>query len=137
MHVPPGQTIPLTLRNAGPKSQSRLARHGDLIVRLARLSSAEAADGEVPKGSIQDVLDEATIILPLAGIIDIAGERARLKKEIAKLDGEVGKLDKKLANQGFLAKAPAEVVEEQRRRLADTAAARTKLDEALIRLAAL
>jgi valyl-tRNA synthetase len=137
MRVPPGQAIPLILRNAGPVAQARLDRHGELIARLARLSSSKASDGDVPKGSIQDVLDEATIVLPLAGVIDIAGEKARLEKEIAKLDGEIGKLDKKLANQSFLAKAPAEVVEEQRRRLADTAAARTKLDEALVRLAAL
>ena len=137
LRVPPGHAIPLVLRNAGPKSKRRLARHGELIVRLARLSSAEAADGAVPKGAIQVVLDEATVVLPLAGVIDVAGEKARLEKEIAKLDGEIGKLDKKLANQGFLAKAPAEVIEEQRQRLADTAAARAKVDEALGRLAAL
>ena len=137
LHVPPGQAIPLVLKNAAPKSQRRLARHGDLIMRLGRLSSTEAADGEVPKGAIQDVLDEAMLILPLAGVIDVAGERARLEKEMVKLDGEIGKLDKKLANQGFLAKAPAEVIEEQRQRRADTAASRGKVDEALGRLAAL
>jgi len=60
-----------------------------------------------------------------------------LEKEMVKLDGEIGKLDKKLANQGFLAKAPAEVIEEQRQRRADTAASRGKVDEALGRLAAL
>ena len=137
LRVPPGQAIPLVLRNAGPESRRRLARHGELIVRLARLSSTEAADAEVPEGSIQDVLDEATVVLPLAGVIDVAGEKARLEKEIAKLDGEIDKLDKKLAHQGFLAKAPAEVVEEQRQRRADTAAARAKLGEALGRLASL
>jgi valyl-tRNA synthetase len=137
MRVPPGQAIPLVLRNAGSESRRRLDRHGELIVRLARLSSVEAADGPAPEGSIQDVLDEATVVLPLAGVIDVAGEKARLEKEIVKLDGEIGKLDKKLANQGFLAKAPAAVVEEQRRRRSDTAAARAKLDEALSRLASL
>jgi valyl-tRNA synthetase len=137
LHVPPGQAIPLVLKNAAPKSQRRLARHGDLIMRLGRLSSTEAADGEVPKGAIQGVLDEAMVILPLAGVIDVAGERARLEKEMVKLDGEIGKLDKKLANQGFLAKAPAEVIEVQRQRRADTAASRGKVDEALGRLAAL
>ena len=137
LHVPQGQAIPLMLMKADPRSQRRLARHGEQIVRLARLSSAEAADGDVPKGSIQVVLDEATVVLPLAGVIDVAGERARLEKEIAKLDGEIGKIDQKLANQNFLAKAPAAVVEEQRQRRTDTAAARAKVDEALGRLAAL
>ena len=136
MRVPPGERIPLLLRNAGPDSKRRLARHSDLVVRLARLSSAEIADGEVPAGSVQAVLDEATLALPLAGVIDVAGEKARLEKEIARLEGEIGRFDQKLANRDFLAKAPAEVVEEQRERRADTDRARAKLSEALDRLAA-
>ena len=136
MRVPPGERIPLLLRNAGPHSKQRLARHGDLVVRLARLSSAEIADGEVPAGSIQDVLDEATLVLPLAGVIDVAGEKARLEGEISRLEGEIGRLDGKLANRDFLVKAPAEVVEKQRERRAESDRARAKLSEALDRLTA-
>jgi valyl-tRNA synthetase len=86
---------------------------------------------------VQIVLDEATVILPLAGVIDVAKEKTRLEREMARLDGEIAKFDRKLANDGFLKKAPTEVIEEQRRRRADAAQARAKLDQAHQRLAAL
>ncbi len=82
------------------------------------------------------MLDEATLVLPLAGVIDIAKEKARLEKEIEKIAAEIVKLEKKLANKSFLDKAPEMVVEENRERLEEAKAARTKLEEALGRLAA-
>ncbi|MCH9050469.1 MAG: hypothetical protein IIA72_05230, partial [Proteobacteria bacterium] len=75
-------------------------------------------------------------ILPLAGVVDVDKEKARLQGELRKLDGEIDRLENKLANEDFLAKAPAEVVEEQRERRAETQAARARLAEALDRLAA-
>ena len=73
--------------------------------------------------------------MPLAGIIDIAAEKARLEKEIAKQEGEIRKISGKLSNEGFLAKAPAEVIEENRARLAEEEAKQQKLAQALARLA--
>ena len=84
---------------------------------------------------VQDVLDEATIILPLADIIDVAGEKARLEKEIARLAADIAKFDEKLANREFLAKAPPDVVEKEKERRADAEQARAKLDAAHGRLA--
>ncbi len=136
MGIAPGVKIPLGLAHAGAAARRRLETHRDLLVRLARLESATALEGEAPRGAVQDVLDDATIVLPIAGIVDVAGETARLNKEIAKLDVEIGKLEKKLANPGFLGKAPPDVVEEQRRRLDDAVATRAKLDQAVKRLAA-
>ena len=81
------------------------------------------------------MLDECTLVLPVAEVIDLAQEQARLKKELDKLSGEIVKLDKKLSNEQFLAKAPEEVVAEQRERLADSQQARSKLQSALERLA--
>ena len=86
---------------------------------------------------MQDVIDGATLLLPIAEVIDIGAERARLGKEIGRLDGEIARVDKKLGNDGFLAKAPPEVVETERERRAEALAARGRLDEALRRLAAL
>ena len=86
---------------------------------------------------MQIVLDEATVILPLADVIDVAKEKTRLEREMARLDGEIAKFDKKLANDGFLRKAPAEVIAEQRQRRADAAQARARLDQVHQRLAAL
>ena len=137
MRVPPAAKIPLMLKDAGPATQASLETHRDLITGLARLESAELLGGDIPKGAVQDVIDEATFILPIAEAIDIEQEKARLAKEIAKLDGEIGKIEKKLSNQGFLSKAPAEVVEEQRSRRDDSVQAREKLKVASERLAAL
>ncbi len=137
MRVPPGARFPLLLKDAGDAARARLAAHGDLIRGLARLSAAGPADADVPRGAVQIVFDEATVILPLADVIDVAKEKTRLEREMARLDGEIAKFDGKLANDGFLEKAPAEVIEEQRRRRADAAQARAKLDQAHQRLAAL
>ena len=71
------------------------------------------------------------------GVIDLGQERARLAKELDRVNGEIGKLEKKLGNAGFVAKAPPEVVEEQRQRLADASQARAKLSIAVERLAGL
>ncbi len=135
MNVPAASQVPLLIRDAGPVTAGRLATHRDLILRLARLSSVEIRDGAAPHGSVQTVLDEATLILPLAGIIDLDQERARLTKEIARLEGEVVKVDKKLGNAEFVAKAPDEVVEENRERRAEAVAAVAKLKAALAMLA--
>jgi valyl-tRNA synthetase len=135
MNVPAAAQISLLLKEASPASLERLSRHRDLILRLARLDRAEPLVGEAPKGAVQSVLDEATIVLPLGGVIDLAQERARLAKEIARLDGEIDKIGKKLGNEQFIAKAKAEVVEEQRERLTEAGEARVKLRAALDRLA--
>jgi valyl-tRNA synthetase len=133
MNVPAGAKVPLILIGASAETAARLDRHRDLIVRLARLDRVTLA-GEVPKGAAQIVLDEATLVLPLAGIIDIAAERARLEREVKKLAGEIAGIDKKLANPAFIAKAPEEVVEEQRERRADAEAASRRLGQAVARL---
>ena len=136
MNVPPGAEIPLLLKDAGPAAAARLRTHGPLIARLARISSMDLINGEVPKGAAQTVLEDATLILPLAGIIDLDRERARLSKEIARIDGEIAKIDGKLTNAQFLAKAPEDVVDEQRDRRGDLVGRREKLEAALARVAA-
>ena len=90
-----------------------------------------------PEKFVQTVVDEATFILPVADVIDIDQEKARLAKEIENLDKEIGGYDKKLSNQGFLAKAPADVVETQKERREEAAQAVVKLKEAAARLSAL
>jgi valyl-tRNA synthetase len=137
MGVPPGAKIPLLLKDAAETSRVRLATHRHLIADLARLSSAEALQGEVPKGAVQDVLDEATVVLPIAEVIDVAAEKTRLSKEIARLDGEITRFDRRLANEKFVAKAPADVVETERERRAEALQARGKLNEAILRLASI
>ena len=136
LNVPPGATLPILHKNAGEATLSRLAIHGGLIERLARAEGIATVD-DVPKGAVQIVVDEATYVLSLADVIDVSGEKARLEKEIAKLEGEIVKFEKKLANEGFLAKAPEDVVDEQRERRDKAMADRDRRSEALERLAAM
>ena len=134
MNVPPKAEIPLVIRGGDDPAKGCVETHGALLARLARLSAISFSDADVQPGSVQIILDETTLVLPLADVIDIEAEKARLRREIAKLDDETGKFDKKLANEGFLAKAPPEVVEEQKERRAEAALKRDKIAEALERL---
>jgi len=136
LNVPAKARIPLLFKGLGEAGRARLAAHRELILTLARLSDAGETD-DAPQGAVQDVLDEATLILPLADVIDLPAEKARLEKEIAKLDADIAKHDKKLANTGFTDKAPPEVVETERDRRAEAAQTKDKLAEALGRLSGL
>ena len=133
MGVPAGAQLDLVLAGASKASRNWAEGHGDLIKRLARLKDITFAK-EAPKGSVQMVIGEATAALPLTGIIDLAAERARLTREIDKSKGEIAKIDSKLGNEAFLAKAPEEVVEEQRERKAALEATIAKLEAATRRL---
>jgi valyl-tRNA synthetase len=137
MNVPPGARLPLLLRDADAATTERLARYRDLILALARLQSAEVTTAAVPKGAAQDVLDGTTVLLQVADAIDIGAEQARLAKEIGKLDSEIARVDRKLENPSFLAKAPPELVESEREKRGEAIVARSRLEEAARRLAAL
>ena len=131
MNVPAAAQIDMLLKGANARTQGRLTAYNDIIKRLARLSKAELSEAEPPKGSLQMVVDEATIILPIADVVDLAQERARLQKAIEKEQQQIEKIDKMLNNKGFLAKAPEEVVEEQRGLKAEAENVIAKLSQAL------
>ena len=135
MNVPPSQLGAILLKDAAPETIARGNRWQEAIGRMARASSFAALDGDIPKGSAQSVLGEATIVLPLAGLIDIATERARLAKERTRLVSEGEKASKKLDNPDFIARAPEEIVEEIRERLDTNTAEIARLDAALARIA--
>jgi valyl-tRNA synthetase len=133
MNVPPSARPPLTLTGANAATSARLARHNDLIVTLARLESAREADAPA-HGAAPFVIGEATAALAIAQFIDLAAEKARLVKDIASAASDIDRTAKKLANADFVARAPEEVVEENRERLAEAEAAKAKLEAALARL---
>ncbi len=134
LNVPPGANVALEVRDAGASTQRRLEAHGDLIRRLARVESIAPAGATDPKGAVQIVIDEATFVMPLAHLIDVATEVARLRRQIDKLDGEIGKLTTKLADGSFAAKAPERVIEAQRERLDEATQTRQRIGAALGRL---
>ena len=134
MNVPPSARIPLLVTEAAESSRRRLDNHREIISWLARIDSIELGEAPASNGAVQVVIDEATVVLPLAGVIDVDQEKGRLMRELEKAKGEVAKYDKKLGNQQFLAKAPAEVVEAQRERRDEAAQLRDRLGAALGRL---
>jgi len=135
MNVPASAKIKMLLKGASADNATRLKKYNDIILRLARLETAEVFDGVAPKGSVQAVIGEASIILPIADVVDIAQERARLQKAIEKVTQDIEKINKMLSSPAFLAKAPEEVVAEQRETMRDAETAREKLSAALKQIA--
>ena len=135
MNVPPSQKGAILLKDASAESLARGARWMEAIGRLARASSFGPLEGEVPRGAAQAVVDEATVILPLAGLIDLDAERARLARERDRAADDAAKVLKKLSNPDFVSRAKEEVVEENRDRLATAEAEMARLDAALARIA--
>jgi valyl-tRNA synthetase len=124
--------IPLVLV-AGAETQARAARWAEFIKRLARVSEMSFA-ASAPQGAVQLVVRGEVAALPLKGVIDIAAERARLDKEMAKAEADIKRVDAKLANEKFVANAPDEIVEEEKEKREEAVARKAKIAEAQQRL---
>lgn len=133
MNVPAKAEIDLLIKDASKKTRKRAGNYSEIIQRMARIKSVEFTS-EVPGGAIQAILDEAILILPVSDIIDLDQERARLNREMEKLEQNIGKIEKKLENKQFIANAPEDIVEEQHRRKQEAEKARDKLVQALKQL---
>lgn len=132
LNVPPGARLKLHLRDAAPATLERLARHGAAVQRLARAE----LDGDAPPagGAAQVVVDEATFILPLEGVIDVGAERARLSKAAEAAEKERDSLAARLANPSFVERAKPEAVEKARADHAEKGSEAEKYRAALTRL---
>jgi valyl-tRNA synthetase len=135
MNVPASAKIKLLVSGASDKTRSRIETYDEIIRRMARIENISIGE-DVPKGSLQTVLDEATLIMPVADIIDLDKESERLRKEICRLEVDLEKIERKLGNEDFVSKAPAEVVEEQKKRREEAKSTITKLASALSQLEA-
>ena len=133
MNVPAGAQMPLVLVGVDADVRRRAGLWDATIKRLARASDISFADVAPPE-SAQMIVRGTVAALPLAGVVDIAAEKTRLVKEIAKEEGEVRKVDAKLNNADFVRRAPEEVVEENRERREDALSRIGKLKAALERL---
>ena len=127
--VPAGSKIPLSLVSAGPVIEDRAVRHEDILKRLARLEDIVVSD-TVPAGAVSTVVGDTVVALNIADQIDVAEARKRLDKEIAQLDKDIMSTEKKLGNEAFVAKAPPEIVAENRERIVDWTDRREKLKAA-------
>ncbi|MGW8135771.1 valine--tRNA ligase [Sphingomonas zeae] len=131
LNVPPGARLPMHVRDAHADTQARLSRQASALARLARV---EAAEGEVSGGAAQVVVDEATFVLPLEGVIDLDAERQRLTKAIAAVEKERDALGGRLSNASFVERAKPEAVEKAKADHADKMAEAARLHAALGRL---
>jgi valyl-tRNA synthetase len=133
MNIPPATLTPLVLVTPSAETGARAARWDGVIRRLARV--ADISHGEqVPQGAVQLLVRGDVAALPLVGVIDLAAEQARLDKELAKAEADIKRVDAKLGNADFMARAPEEVVEEQREKRDEAIERQAKLREALARL---
>ncbi|GAB3378965.1 valine--tRNA ligase [Spongiibacter taiwanensis] len=138
MNVPPGKALSVLLRNASPDDHRRLEANRTFLIKLAKLDSVEAlADGDTAPLSATQLLGNLEILVPMAGLIDKEVELKRLQKEQQKLEGEVKRLQGKLGNEGFIAKAPAAVVAKEQEKLAAQVSAIDKLREQIETIKAL
>jgi len=131
LNVPPGARLPLHVRDANAATLARLERQAPALARLARVTHAE---GEATGGAAQVVVDEATFVLPLEGVIDLDSERTRLTKAIAAAEKERDALSGRLGNASFVERAKPEAVEKAKADHADKAAEAARLHAALGRL---
>jgi len=133
LNVPLSARPPLLVIEASAEQRRVLSNAAPLVAQLLRVSEVAFVEA-APAGAIPYVVSGATLALPVADFIDLAAEKARLAKEVAGHEAEATKLRKKLDNPDFVARAPEEVVEENRERLAEAETAKAKLEAALKRL---
>ncbi|MEO8926944.1 MAG: valine--tRNA ligase [Caulobacteraceae bacterium] len=136
LNLPPSARPPLVLVDASPVQREIFHAHAAAIAHTLRVGEVQS-QGAAPEGSLTFVVEGATIALSVKGFIDVAAERARLAKEIAGHAADIDRTARKLANPDFIARAPEDVVEENRQRLAEAEDARARLEAARDRLAAL
>jgi len=135
LNVPLSARPPLLILDATPDQRRVLEAAAPALAQMLRVDGVRA-QAEIPAGAIPYVVEGATLALPVAEFIDLAAEKARLSKEVASLAADIDRTTKKLGNPDFVARAPEEVVEENRERLAESQDAKAKLEGALARLAA-
>ncbi|BFI96786.1 MAG: valine--tRNA ligase [Rhodanobacter sp.] len=120
MNIAPGKTIPLLLADGEAADRARAAKFAAQIAFLARTETPQWIEpGAAEPAAAAAVVGSLRVLIPLAGLIDLGAEQARLAKEIARVAGEIKKCEGKLGNANFVANAPAEVVAQERQRIVD------------------
>ncbi|MFP1944824.1 valine--tRNA ligase [Lonsdalea quercina] len=138
MNIAPSKPLEMLLRDSNAEAQRRVAENLSFIKTLARLDSIDVLPaGDKGPVSVAKLVDGAELLIPMAGLIDKASELDRLVKEVAKIDGEIARIESKLANEGFVARAPEAVVAKEREKLTHYADAKAKLLEQQATIAAL
>jgi len=127
MNIPPKKQLPVLLKDAQAEDKTRLDNNRNFLSRLANLESIELLAAEAPAAATA-LVGKMEILIPLEGLIDKDAEIARLNKEMSKLDKVIKQSSGKLANENYVAKAPAEVVAKEREKLEDMQQAYQQLE---------
>ena len=135
MNLPAGAKLKALLKDASAEVVAYARDFAGIICSLARLESIDVLHDAVTPDMVQTVCRGAAILLPLKGVVDFAAERERLQKELAQLDKNLAGYAAKLSNAAFIERAPAKVVEEEKKRQADALANKAKVEAALARIA--
>ncbi|ELZ5939689.1 MULTISPECIES: valine--tRNA ligase [Providencia] len=138
MNISPGKPLDVLLRSASQDAKRRVAENENFIKSMARLASITVlADSEEAPVSVTKLVSGTELLIPMAGLIDKDAELARLDKELEKVIKEIDSIESKLANEGFVSRAPAAVVEKERERLAANIEAKGKLEAQKVTIASL
>ena len=136
MNLPAGAKLSAYIKDLNSESSSVIENQNKLICTLARLEIlAPLGNKEISQDMVQTVCRDATILIPLKGVVDFGAERERLQKELDTLNKNLEGYARKLGNESFVAKAPAKVVEEEKRRQSEALENKAKVEEALARIA--
>ena len=138
MNIAPGKPLDVLLTKGKPEDAQRLESNRHFLAKLAKLESATwlSNPDDAPLCATQ-LVGDMEVLVPMADLIDKDAELKRLAKEIDKQDKLIGGIEKKLGNEGFIAKAPEAVVEKERGKLAEFQAAKKLLEEQQVKIAAL
>ncbi len=128
--INPGKPLEVMLKAANEQDAARIEANKPVLVSLAKLESIRVlADGEATPACATALVGKSELMIPMAGLIDKDAELDRLAKEIAKTQGEIARIEGKLGNEGFVAKAPEAVITKEREKLAGYQEALVKLEQ--------
>jgi valyl-tRNA synthetase len=135
MRIPPSSKLQVLISASDTRSKNIVEKGKDYIINMANLDDLTVAVNLVePKGVATGVVGSTRIFIPLAGIVDIAGEKARLEKEIAKVEKDLQQCSKKLANRDFCEKAAEAVIKKEEEKLKEFKERHSALENALKKL---
>ena len=134
MGISPAKSIPLLWHSTNAEDKTRLATLESSLKFLAKIESITELSGDAP-ASATALISELQVFIPMAGLIDFSAEKARLAKELKRIEIEINKCQGKLASETFVANAPEVVVAQERQRLIDWQAQQLALGEQLLKLA--
>lgn len=138
MNIAPGKPLDVLLTKGKPEDAERLEQNRRFLAKLAKLESVTwLANPEDAPLSATQLVGDMEVLVPMADLIDKDAELARLAKEIEKQDKLIGGIEKKLGNEGFIAKAPDAVIEKERGKLAEYQSAKKLLEEQQAKIAAM